>query len=351
MSKLEQIDKNFLSPPVDTTGMREWDVRRAPFSIHGLYRPERGAFRRMPQEVADRVNGGVAELCRRTSGGRIRFRTDSTRFVIRYVMPSVTSFRHMPFSGTTCFDLYANGQHFHVFFPEAPQESADGIVLQGLVEISLAGMKDILIHFPLYNEVTDVSLLLPAEATVLPAVPYTYPLPVVFYGSSITQGACASRGGTAYPAQLSRRLDTDFINLGFSGNCRAEEAMADYLITLPMSVLVFDYDHNAPDAAFLENTHEAFYRRIRAARPDLPILFATASDYTIPEERDRRRAVIFRTYENAVADGDRLVGIVDGKQTYCTVGEDSCRVDHTHPNDLGMWCMANAFEPLLKRFL
>jgi len=351
MSAIDIIDKNFAAPPVETEGLRAWDVRKAPFSLHGLYRPESGPFRRMPQEVADRVNGGVSILCRRTAGGRIRFKTDATRFVIRYTVPSVETARHMPFAATACFDLYANGQHFHVFFPEEPRVTENGIVLTAMMDIPLLGMKDILIHFPLYNEVHEVTLLLPENATVLPPDPYTYPLPVVFYGSSITQGACASHGGTGYPAQLARRLDTDFLNLGFAGNCRAEEAMAEYLITLPMSVLVLDYDHNAPDVPFLSATHEAFYKRIRAARPDLPIIFATASDYTIPEERDARRAVIFRTYENACAAGDRLVRIVDGKQTYRTVGEDSCRVDHTHPNDLGMWCLANAFEPLLREFL
>ena len=64
------------------------------------------------------------------------------------------------------------------------------------------------------------------EVTV-PKQSYFKPLPVrndkpiVVYGTSITQGACASRPDSHGPnAILGRKLDRPVINLGFSGNGR-----------------------------------------------------------------------------------------------------------------------------------
>jgi len=117
-------------------------------------------------------------------------------------------------------------------------------------------MRDILINFPLYNPVDEAFTGLDEDAELLPAAEYAHEKPVVFYGSSITQGACASHPGNAYCNILSRRLNTNNINLGFSGGCHGEDAMAEYLAALDMSVLVYDYDHNAESAEELQRTHE-----------------------------------------------------------------------------------------------
>ena len=116
---------------------------------------------------------------------------------------------------------------------------------------------------PLYGDVETVNLGLRAGATVSEHTPYKHNTPIVFYGSSITQGACASRPGRAYEAIISRKYDVNFTNLGFSGACRAEESIVDYLATLEMSAFVLDYDHNAPTLEHLKNTHHRLYEKIR----------------------------------------------------------------------------------------
>lgn len=352
MSNIEKIDKNFAALAVSFDGMITYDVRKAPFSIHGLYRPEDGGpFRRMPQEVAAAINPGVLDLYGNTAGGRIRFKTDSNRVVLKWIAPYIRDFSHMPRTGTAYFDLYANGEHIHTFLPTEPQKTEKGLVLESMIYLPFGGMRDITIHFPLYNDVTDVSLALDENACVLPADPYAHTLPVVFYGSSITQGGCASRGGTAYPAMLARNLNTDIVNLGFSGSCHAELTMADYIATLPMSVFVFDYDHNAGTPEQLQATHEPFFKRLREQRPDLPVVMISAADYYLPGGWEARRNIIRTTYENAVAAGDRNVYFLDGHTFYDTAGAENCRADHTHPNDLGMWCMAKAIAPVLEKLL
>ncbi len=351
MSNIENIDKNFAALEVSYDGMRTYDPRQAPFSIHGLYRPEDGGrFLRIPTSVAERVNSGVLELHGHTAGGRLRFRTDSRRVALKWCAPYVQDFSHMPRTGAAYFDLYVNGEHIHTFIPAKDEPCDDHHILEAMGHTSRDGMCDILIHFPLYNDILDMAIALDDDAEVLPASPYTHELPVVFYGSSITQGGCASRGGTAYSAMLARNLDTDILNLGFSGNCRAELAMADYIATLPMSVLVYDYDHNAPDARFLQETHEPFFKRLREKRPDLPVIMVSAADASFSDAEERRR-IIRQTCENAAAAGDRHVYFLDGQTFYAAVGAENCRVDVAHPNDLGMWCMAHAMEPLLKQLL
>ncbi len=351
MSNIEKIDKNFAALAVSYNGMRTYDPRKAPFSIHGLYRPEDGGrFLRMPTEVAETVSAGVTELHGHTAGGRLRFRTDSRRVALKWRAPYVQDFPHMPRTGAAYFDLYVNGEHIDVFRPPAAEPTEDGLLLEAMGRVPFGGICDILIHFPLYNDVTDLVIALDENAEILPPTPYAHMLPVVFYGSSITQGGCASRGGTAYSAMLARDLDTEILNLGFSGNCRAEPAMADYIATLPMSVFVYDYDHNAPDAHFLQDTHEPFFKRLRARRPDLPVIMISAADKFF-SDLEERRAIIRRTYDNALAAGDRNVRFLDGQTFYKAVGAENCRVDAAHPNDLGMWCMARAIEPVLKELL
>lgn len=351
MSNIEKLDKNFAALAVEHEGLRQWNVWEAPFSLHGLMRDENGGFTRMPQAVANTVNPTVADLVSNTAGGRLRFKTNSHRVVLKWRTPFVRDFSHMPRTGSAYFDLYSDGAHIHTFLPNPPQETEDGLVLEAMMHLLHTNMQEVEIYFPLYNPVQDLVIALDENATVLPPDPYTYPLPVVFYGSSITQGGCASRGGMAYPAILERSLNTEIVNLGFSGGCFAESTMAEYLATLPMSVFVLDYDHNAGSPEMLEATHEPFFKKIRAARPDLPIVMVSAADEYLPGGWDARRDIIRRTYENAVATGDQNVYFVDGHNFYATHGRRDCLVDHTHPNDLGMWCMAKGIEPQLQAVL
>ena len=125
------------------------------------------------------------------------------------------------------------------------------------------------INFPLYHDVYELYVGLKEGSTILKAPDYSVKVPMVFYGSSVTQGGCASRPGTCYQAYLSRWFDADYINLGFSGNGKAEDEMIEYLAGLEMAAFVSDYDHNAPNAEHLLKTHEKLYREIRKKHPDL----------------------------------------------------------------------------------
>ena len=354
MKKISEIDKNLAANEVAYDGMTVYRATEDPFTIYGLWEPQSDHCQRLPAEIGnnDNVNGGVSYLYTNTAGGRIRFKTDATAITLRSVLPSLNGFNHMPLTGTSCFDLYVDGQYRGPFNPGVVTPPADGgpVVAEATLSIPGQGMREILIHFPLYNDVTDVRIALSEGAQVQETDGYAYDKPVVYYGSSITQGGCASHPGNAYQAILSRELNCDHVNLGFSGSCLGEPVMAEYIAGLDMQAFVLDYDHNAPTAEHLEQTHEAVFRRVREKQPDLPILLVTAADHCLGD-RQRRKEVIRRTYDNARKSGDEKVYFLDGDDIYREVGLDFCTVDGCHPNDLGFYCMARAIGKQLKNML
>ena len=119
-----------------------------------------------------------------------------------------------------------------------------------------------------------------------------------------------------------------------------------------MSAFVYDYDHNAPNTEHLQNTHEAFFRIIRDAQPDLPVIIVPKPDCdNDAADAEKRKAIIQKTFENSVNNGDKNVYFVDGKKLFSRSDRDACTVDRSHPNDLGFYRMAKAIHPVLKQAL
>lgn len=352
--RIEEIDKNFAVPAdVSDIDADYYDVREAPFKVYGLYdyknEPE---FKRMPDEIGLNVNAGVAELYKHTAGGRVRFSTDSDVVILKAVMSKPHRFPHMPRSGAAGFDLYIDdaesGSRYHrTFMP--PHDFENGYASR----IRLHGGKKhryITVNFPPYNDVKEVYIGVRKGSTVGEGLGYRNDKPVIYYGSSITQGGCASRPGNSYQNIISRRMNLDYINLGFSGSGLAEDNIVDYMSRLPMCAFVSDYDHNAPNPEHLKNTHRRMYEKIRAANPDIPYIMISRYDFDCAyDENILRRDVIYETYRYARQNGDGNVYYIDGASVFRGSYEDMCTVDGTHPNDLGFALLADAIGAELKR--
>lgn len=344
--KIEEIDKNFKSEnSVNEVNSVYLSVKNAHFELYGFARKEK--FLRIPQEVANRVNPGVARLGPHTAGGRVRFKTDSPYIAIRVEYPYITNFPHMPLTGTSGFDVYtfSDGEYAYVKTFNPTHETGNSF--EDIHKFGTSEMRDITINFPLYNAVDEVYIGLDKDSSLECGGKYIGSKPIVYYGSSITQGGCASRPGNAYQAILSRRYNADFVNLGFSGNATGETEIANYIASLEMSVFVYDYDHNAPTVEHLKNTHESMFKTIRASHPDIPIIMMTRPFDNDTENVKARKAVVFGTYKNAVESGDKNVYFIDGEKMKDIMGGFSGTVDGCHPNDLGFICMAKALEGIL----
>ena len=354
---LEKFDKNLkVSANIDATDIAFYNVRQKPFKIYGLYKPEsEGVFRRLPKEVSVATSEGVDWLATNTAGGRLRFKTDSEYIAISMKVKEVCLMSHMAFCGSTGFDLYTkeNGEYIckKTFMPPTTIEGGikvrDNGGFDGIYHFESREMRDITINFPLYNNVDELYIGLSEDATVLEGDKYSFDKPFLCYGSSITQGGCASRPGNAYSNILSRMLDADVYNLGFSGSANGEEAMAHFIADTDLELFLYDYDHNAPNTEHLEETHEKFFKIIREKNPDLPVLMITRPQLQKTEDREKRKAVIKATYEKALNEGDKNVYFFDGSTFFQECG-DSATVDTCHPNDLGFMVMAQKLYAVIR---
>ena len=346
---IREIDKNFAE--ITTLGENDivfYSIPQEPFSVYGVYEEE-GHFVRLPEAVAAATNEGVHRLYTNTAGGRIRFVTDSPYIAIQVKYQSIQRSNHFTLCGTAGFDLYLKGedgfQHFGTFRP--PYEMQDGYES---ILYPKKGSCTYQINMPLYSSVEKMRIGIKQGSTLKKAEGYPNEKPVVFLGSSITQGGCASRPGMAYEEILSRRLNFNYVNLGFSGSCRAEDAMIEYIASLDMSCFVYDYDHNAPTPEYLEKTHEKGFLRIREKHPDLPIILMSAPQWDPSPYYARRREIVRATYQRAIARGDENVYFVDGETLLDLCRKDGT-VDDIHPTDLGFFSMAQALTPIFEKIL
>lgn len=344
---ISKIDRNFaVQTQIDRTGLHFYDVEEAPFRVYGV-KMDNGRYRRLPEAVALATSAGVHTLHGNTAGGRVRFVTDSPRIAIHAAMDGQFQSPHFAFAGKAGFDVYQNGAYRKTFMPTVDMQ--DGF--ESVIETRLDGKAEILIHFPLYANVKRLYIGLEEGCVLEPAAEYAISTPVVYYGSSITQGGCASRPGNAYQNIQSRLLDFDHVNLGFSGNAKAEEAMMEYIAGLAMSAFVYDYDHNAPTPAYLAQTHEKMFKYIRAAHPMLPILLLSRPQpHLLNPEDVERLEIVKRTYENALAAGDKNVYFIPGPALMEDVKNEGL-VDGVHPNDAGFVSMARVMLPVIKQML
>ncbi len=354
--KIEDIDKNFrFDEEFSKKDIKVCNVSEEPFTVYGLILPkdENDCFRRIPEKTARNISEGVEFLAKNTAGGRVRFKTDSDYIGIYAKLNSVCKMSHMPYTGSIGFDMYCEdgGKQICLKTFVPPENTND--FYKSEFTVKNPKMREYTINFPLYSGVTSLYVILSENARVESCRDYKYKTPVVYYGSSVTQGGCASRPGNAYTNIISRRLDCNHINLGFSGSAKGEQAMADYIADLEMSVFVYCYDYNAHTPEHLEKTHYNMYRTIRNKNPRLPIICVSRVNYlTNAEEFEPYRRIVSATVDRAKKEGDSNIYFIEGSSFWYELNAgDSMFVDNSHPNDLGFMCMANIIEKEIKKHI
>lgn len=352
-----EVDKNMIvNTKIDVTDFRFYDVRHAPFELYNFYDPQnQPVFRRLPKDVAEATSAGVAILSQKTSGGRVRFSTDSEYIIIKTKQFAFGRAVHIPFVAGAGFDLYedtdADSRFVRAFLPIA--DMTDGY--DQIIHLGSRQMRYFTIHFPIHSGVESLCIGIQEDAALGEGKKYLNEKPIVIYGSSIVHGSGATRPGLNYPNLLCRRLNRNVVNLGFSGRAKGEEAIVNYMAGLDMEVFVCDYDHNAPNVEHLERTHRPLYDAIRAKNPDLPFIMISrpnpATNLTILPALYQRRDVILDTFRYACSLGDKHVYYIDGETFFLGRYENDCTVDGVHPNDMGYNLMADGIEAVIRRAL
>ncbi len=327
--------------------MKAYNFKDAPIKIHGAIINKNGRLVRMDDEVAKTANEYTGVRVFSGAGVRVRFKTDSKSIKIKATVANNGIDWAIPLSGSCGIDVFegntriglVNAKNYGILEFEDTLKKSDAV-------------SNITLMLPRNEPILDLEISIDDGAQMLEADPYKYEKPIVFYGSSITEGGCSSTVSKCYTALVTRWLDSDYINLGVSGNARGEENMANYIKKLDMSIFVMDYDHNAPTPEHLEATHEPFFKIIREANPTLPIVMMSKPDFDNGiEENKIRREIIRRTYENALANGDKNVYFIDGETFFGDTDRSICTVEGCHPTDLGFMRMAEVVYPVLKAIL
>ena len=337
---ITKIDKNFVLKNEQHDGMIDYVIPCDPFELYGVvYNENENRFMRMDYDTAKKVGEGVQWLSKCTSGGRICFSTNSKKIELTVKYSTLNKMKHMTLLGSSGFTLIEEGKKGNnpkaCFIPEFDSEKGfhSSATLSG-------EMKSYTLYFPLYNDVESLVIRLEDDSKVAKGHSYRKEKPILYYGSSITQGGCASRPDTCYPALISRWNDIDFINLGFSGNCLGESAMAEYLSQIECSLFVCDFDHNSPSVEHLKRTQFEVYQTFRKKQKDTPILFLTKPDIRLWDEYKDFRNAIYENYKKARKQGDCNVYFLGGETYYGDEDSDLCGVDGCHPTDLGFYKMA-----------
>ena len=315
----------------------------------------RAFFDRLPAKAESIVRPPIWGLSRNSAGLCVRFETDATAIKARWTLTSDRlAMPHMPATGVSGVDLYVQteqgGWHWlSVGQPAAVKNTAS--LVSGLP----AGQREYLLYLPLYNGVSEVEIGIAPEAFLSRAAPRAGRKPIVFYGTSITQGGCASRPGMVHTAILGRRLNYPVINLGFSGNGRMEPEMGPLFAELDPAVYVLDCLPNMQAAEVAERV-EPFVRTLRERHAATPILLVEdrsyANAFLVAAQRQRNvdsRAALKKAFERLQAAGVKHLSYLQGDHLIGDDGEGT--VDSSHPTDLGFMRQADAFEAALRPIL
>lgn len=312
-------------------------------------------YDRLPAKAEGVVRPPVWNLALSSSGMNVRFFADTTTIAVRWKLRKpALGMPHMAPTGVSGVDLYGrldDGTWRWIAIGRPTGEDNNATLVSALPP----GRREYRIYLPLYNGVSSVEIGLPTDAKPERIDVDKLPKPIVFYGTSIMQGACASRTGMAQSSIIGRRLDMPVINLGFSGNGQMEPEVAKLLAELDPAVYVLDALPNCVAEMVKERT-EPLVKTIRAAHPNTPIILVEDRTYanavwvkTAMERNLTSRAEYKAAYDRLLSAGVTGLTYVTGDQLLSADGE--ATVDASHPTDLGFVQYADVLTPVLKKVL
>ena len=311
-------------------------------------------YNRLPDSLKNISRSPLWNLSKNSAGMAIRFRSNSTRIAVKWENIFNNHMNHMTDVGTKGLDLYcweSNEQWRFVNSARPTGKMNQAIIISNMQPKE----KEYMLYLPLYDGLVSLSIGVDSSATINQPL-IDYPVrkkPVVFYGPSILQGGCASRPGMAHTNIISRRLNRECINLGFSGNALLDLEVAKVISEVDASVFVLDFVPNASVEQMKERM-ETFYRIIRSKHPDTPVIFIedpifthTLYDERIAKEVQRKNDTLKEIFNRLKKENEKNINLISSKNM---LGEDGeATIDGIHFTDLGMMRYADLVCPIIKK--
>lgn len=362
MSKIGKYDKNMVSASFENEKMKYYNpLDNDIFIIEGLpWVKENKNYYRLPEKYLHSVTEAVEWLAKMPSGGQIRFKTNSKKISLKIKNFGDYQMCHMPACGQQGADIYYKEKNKFKFFSvtkfEAPSTDFESLVFFQ----DENKYHEFIINLPLYEGLDSILIGIDKDATIKKASYHKNDGKIVVYGTSITQGGCASRPGMSFTNILSRDLDIEFVNLGFSGSGMGEPIIGDILSDIDNAkMFILDYEANGGCTSSLQDNMDTIIDKIRVKYPTTPIIVKTkspqATEKFTKKNIDHRhdlyvfqQELVNRRQEQLK---DKNIYFVDGRKDFGNKDISEMTVDGLHPTDLGFYVMAKYLKPIIRKIM
>lgn len=355
-TRIEEIDKNFQA----SSGKKslQWlDAFDPRLALRGFgwvaENRKRKSFRRLPDRMATGLSEGVQILSYQPASGFLSFFATASDLSVRMTVEDTVQMSHMPATGMAGAELYFRDGPAWIPAGTAIPNLTEGSFTSALIENGPRVRREYRLYLPLYKKLNHLKIGLSAGAKVAPAPAPQGTKPLFFYGTSLTQGGCASTAGSDYVSTLGRLLDTEVINFGFSGSARGEPEVARLIRQVDAEMFVLDFLAN-PDGETLDTVLPEFIRLLRQKHPATPlVVIGNPGDDSLlrcAKDRDyvdQKRDIAMKVYLEKKAAGDPAIHFIDG-YGLLPGGLSGARVDGRHPTSHGFAIIAERLAPQLR---
>lgn len=363
---LTKYDRNMAAAATAEDAELRWHDADTPgFRLSGFaFRRPGGKFRRMPEAGPGVFPEAIERLSWCTSGGNLAFITDSSTISVRAKLHQTYRSYHLTALICGGFDIYEGPPEARHFITSGSYDIQNTEYTSTLIANMTREKREFLIDFPLYGGIDSLEIGLDDDAVIAPPSPWKDPRPVIFYGSSITQGACAGRPGLSPTNILGRRWNVPVLNFGFSGSGKGEKEVVEAIVSADPDprMFVLDYAANSVIGNILFDTLERSIGIIRRKFPRVPIALPSLSNYSrfevIKKKTDNARKMndavnvfIRETAEKYRKAGDENVFFVNSRLADHYDDWTECSTDGLHLNDLGFYRTAELWAEQMKEVI
>lgn len=360
---IKKVDSNFINKETSDEILYINPITEDSVKIYGLYWfNEDRRYHRLSKKLDDvlpKLEGSVDVLAGNSSGGIAAFYSNSNILKIKVKLSFKFHMGHMPYTGQAGFDLYIGKTYKDMKFYRTSNFDFN----KTEYEFTFFNNKDLynenklfVLNFPLYATVEEVLIGINPKSNIYSCDDlFENKEKIVFYGTSITQGGCASRPGMSYTQILSRMLQKECLNYGFSGNGKGHIEIASALSNIEnVKMFVLDYEANATFDR-LKLTLDNFVKCLRKQYPNVPIVIISKIQMYLEfhdEDYIKREKKIRNYQKNYVKNSnDENLYYIDGSKVLGKTNISEKTVDGCHPTDYGFISMAEYLYPIIDKIL
>lgn len=338
---------------ISTYGQTEEISQYHQLNVNGKAEDNGNSFHRIDTARYPDIPKNVKNLLTNSAGLFVSFKSNSEYIKAKWCVTSKSVLPNLTAIANKGLDLYIKNKEGKWQFAGSgsPGKECNEYIM---VEHMDSSEKEFLLYLPLYDEVKSLEVGV-SDAAEFQELANPFEKQILIYGSSIVQGASASRPGMAYPAQLSRSTGLNFINLGVSGSAKIEAAVADMIAPMKADLFILDFVPNST-ADIVEERTESFVKKIRSEHPETPIIILQSLvresgfwNQEIGERVRKQNEQIAIEFKKLQDKGVKNLYFIDGKDLLDDDHEGT--IDGTHPNDLGFSRMLGKIQPVVLEVL